>query len=107
MKTIRLFQTDTGIKPFYEWLMKVKDIKDRARIRRRIDRSSLGHYGDYKQLKKGLYELRLFFGAGYRVLLQKFILSKKDGFCVKIERFLCINSENFFNESGFSFVFDF
>jgi putative addiction module killer protein len=27
----------------------------------------LGYYGDYKQLKKGLYELRLCFGSGYRI----------------------------------------
>jgi putative addiction module killer protein len=67
MKKIKLFQTDKGIKPFQEWLLKVKDIKDRARIRRRVDRLQLGHYGDYKQLKQGLYELRLFFGPGYRV----------------------------------------
>ena len=60
MKTIKLFQTATGIKPFSEWLTKVKNKKDRARIRRRIDRLQLGHYGDFKQLKKGLYELRLF-----------------------------------------------
>jgi len=67
MKQIKLFQTNTGVKPFNEWLARVKDKKDRARIRRRIDRLQLGHYGDCKRLTKDLLELRLFFGSGYRV----------------------------------------
>lgn len=67
MKGIKVFQTNTGKKPFNNWLDKVKDRKDRARIRRRIDRLQLGHYGDFKKLQKDLYELRLFFGPGYRV----------------------------------------
>ena len=39
----------------------------RARIERRIERMEQGHYGDYKAVGKGVYELRFFFGAGYRV----------------------------------------
>jgi len=34
---------------------------------RRLDRVALGHYGDYKALGDGVYELRLAFGPGYRV----------------------------------------
>ena len=33
----------------------------------RLDRLEVGNYGDYKSLEKGVYELRLQFGAGYRV----------------------------------------
>jgi len=34
---------------------------------RRIGRVESGNYGDFKSLKDGLFELRLFFGSGYRV----------------------------------------
>lgn len=67
VKDIKVFQTNTGKKPFNDWLHEVKDRKDRARIRRRIDRLQMGHYGDFKKIHKDLYELRLFFGPGYRV----------------------------------------
>lgn len=33
----------------------------------RLDRLQFGQYGDCKRLSKNLYELRLFFGPGYRV----------------------------------------
>ncbi len=67
MKNIKVFQTSSGKKPFIKWLGCLKNKQDRARIRRRIDRLQLGHYGDCKRLNKELYELRLFFGPGYRV----------------------------------------
>ena len=67
MKDIKIFQTKAGKRPFNDWLSKIKDKKDKIRIRRRVDRLQLGHYGDFKKLKKNLYELRLFFGPGYRV----------------------------------------
>lgn len=67
MKIIKLFKTANGKKPFREWLDKLKSKQDKARIRRRIDRLELGHYGDCKRLAKDLFELRLFFGPGYRL----------------------------------------
>lgn len=66
-KELVTYQTETGKRPFDDWLKGLKDIKARARIRSRLDRVELGHYGDYKPLGKGVYELRLFFGPGYRV----------------------------------------
>ena len=39
----------------------------RARIQNRIDRVELGNFGDFKGLGKGVSELRIDFGAGYRV----------------------------------------
>jgi len=67
VKDIKLFQTLSGKKPFSVCLDHIKNKQDRARIRRRIDRLQLGHYGDCKRLNKDLYKLRLFFGPGYRV----------------------------------------
>lgn len=40
---------------------------DERRIRKRILRIEDGNLGDYKSLGDGVFELRFFFGAGYRV----------------------------------------
>src|SRR5687768_7408378 len=39
----------------------------RARIVQRIDRLERGNFGDHRDLGKGVSELRLAFGPGYRV----------------------------------------
>ncbi len=65
-KELVIYQTETGKRPFDDWLKGLKDIKARARIRSRLDRVELGQYGDYKPVGEGVYELRLFFGPGYR-----------------------------------------
>ena len=50
-----------------DWLNALKDARTRARIRRRLDRVRLGNLGDYQSVGEGVYELRLFFGPGYRI----------------------------------------
>jgi len=52
---------------FDKWLAKVKDRQLRARIVRRIDCMVIGVFGDCKTINTNLFELRLFFGPGYRV----------------------------------------
>lgn len=37
------------------------------RIKERLDRVALDNLGDYKQINKDIFELRLTFGAGYRI----------------------------------------
>ena len=48
------------------WLDEIKDITFRARIINRFDRIQLGNFGDHKGLGDGLFELRFFFGPGFR-----------------------------------------
>lgn len=67
LKELREYITPSGNSPFEEWLSALKDSKTRARIRVRLDRLSLGLFGDRKSLGNGLHELRLDFGSGYRV----------------------------------------
>ena len=51
---------------FDEWLDSIKDIKHRARIVKRFDYIEMGNFGDHKQIGCDLFELRFFFGSGFR-----------------------------------------
>jgi len=52
---------------FDKWLRKIKDKSIRFRLEARFSRLSAGNFGDAKTITSHLFELRLFFGAGYRV----------------------------------------
>jgi putative addiction module killer protein len=52
---------------FDEWLDSIKDIKHRARILKRFDYVEMGNFGDHKPVGSNLFELRFFFGSGFRV----------------------------------------
>lgn len=56
-------QTDT----YRKWFKALRDRRARARIDIRIKRISLGNLGDVKSVGKGVYELRIDYGPGYRV----------------------------------------
>lgn len=62
-----MYETDNGKVPFIIWLESIKDLTIKRRIRLRIDRMIDGNLGDTKNLGDDLYELRLFFGSGYRI----------------------------------------
>ena len=51
---------------FDKWLAGIRDIKHRARILSRFDHIQLGNFGDHTTIGENLYELRFFFGPGYR-----------------------------------------
>ncbi|ELR99859.1 type II toxin-antitoxin system RelE/ParE family toxin [Gloeocapsa sp. PCC 73106] len=63
---IKKYVTETGVCPFDEWFETLADITQ-ARIDVRLDRISLGNFGDHKNIGDGVYELRFFFGSGYRI----------------------------------------
>ena len=64
---IEVYLTVEGRAPFSQWLGALKDLKGRALIRVRLDRLSLGNFGDCNPIGEGLHELRIDFGPGYRV----------------------------------------
>jgi putative addiction module killer protein len=64
---IQLLETDEGKVPFKVWYDSLKDKVTKVRVRRRLDRIELGNFGDTESVGEGVYELRLHFGAGYRV----------------------------------------
>jgi len=64
---IKLYVTEEGKVPFSEWLQSLKDRKSRAKIRVKLDRVRLGNLGNNKFLGKGVYELKIDYGHGYRI----------------------------------------
>ena len=64
---VRQYQTVQGRVPVAEWLAGLRDSKARQRVVARLDRLTEGLRGDWKSLGGGVYELRVDYGAGYRV----------------------------------------
>lgn len=62
-----VFADKNGKEPFTQWLYGLKDVMGRKRILIRITRLEHGNFGDCEPVGEGVSELRLFFGAGYRV----------------------------------------
>ncbi|MGO8989719.1 MAG: type II toxin-antitoxin system RelE/ParE family toxin [bacterium] len=52
---------------FAKWIDGLKDVRARARILVRIERLAAGNPGDAKPVGKGVSELRIDYGPGYRV----------------------------------------
>ena len=51
----------------HKWLNSLNDRSARARIRVRLNRVRLGNFGDCRPVGKGVNELRVDYGPGYRV----------------------------------------
>ena len=52
---------------FDKWLATLKDRSAVTRILSRLYRMEKGNLGDVKSVGKNLFEVRLFFGSGYRL----------------------------------------
>lgn len=64
---VREYLTSDGRCPFGEWLAGLRDRQARIRILGRLDRVRAGLRGDWKAVGKGVFELRVDHGPGYRV----------------------------------------
>jgi putative addiction module killer protein len=62
-----LYETEHGRCPFVDWLDSLRDIRARARIKKRLDRVELGNLGDVRSVGEGVSELKVDYGPGYRV----------------------------------------
>jgi len=52
---------------FDAWLDGLKDRTTRLRLARRLDKAQRGNLGDVKPLGSGVFEMREFFGSGWRM----------------------------------------
>ncbi|RKU16465.1 addiction module protein [Candidatus Poribacteria bacterium] len=66
-RKMQFHRTSNGREPFPEWLESIQDRRTRTRIRKRLDQLEGGNFGDCQSVGGGVYELRLHFGAGYRI----------------------------------------
>ena len=67
-KDIIIFETENGKQPFVIWINSIKDNNFKVRIFNKITMLKSAVFScDYKSVGDGVYELRFFFGAGYRV----------------------------------------
>lgn len=64
--TIEIYETDGKDCPYLKWESKLGKVA-RAQVRARLNRIRLGNFGNSKPIKKGVKELRIHVGPGYRV----------------------------------------
>jgi putative addiction module killer protein len=60
---LKVLQTEA----FEKWLEGLRDPTTRLRLVLRIRKASLGHLGDVKPVGQGVFEMREFFGPGWRM----------------------------------------
>ena len=56
---------------YAEWFEALRDIRAQSRISARVERLAQGHVGDSKTIGKGVRELRIDYGPGYRVYFKR------------------------------------
>ncbi len=64
---IKIQKTESYVK----WLDGLRDIQARARILVRVERLAAGNPGDVRPVGKGVSEMRIDYGPGYRVYFTK------------------------------------
>ncbi len=62
-----VYEAVDGKTPFVDWIDDLRDRKGRAFIRARLDRLEHGNAGKCEPVGEGVYELKIYFGPGYRV----------------------------------------
>lgn len=67
MAQVLHYVTSSGRDLVRDWLDALHDARTAARIVLRMDRLTLGNFGDCKPLRDGVWELRINYGPGYRV----------------------------------------
>ena len=58
-----VLETDT----FIDWVSSLRDRPTRIRLRRRLGKATRGNLGDVKPVGDGIWEMREFFGPGWRM----------------------------------------
>lgn len=67
---------------FRRWLNSISDISTQIRLSRRLERAQRGNLGDVVRLTSDVYEMREFFGPGWRM----YYLEKRKAIIVMLIR---------------------
>ena len=67
MDTIKPSYSIRILESFEYWLNSIRDNQTRLRLSRRLEKASRGNLGDVKPVGAGVYEMREFFGPGWRM----------------------------------------
>lgn len=67
---ITAFENENQEEPFTNWLLSLGSVV-KKRILARLARLQVGNFGDCKKIDVNVFELRCFFGAGYRIYFGK------------------------------------
>ena len=69
---VTAYKDQNGNRPYLEWLNNLKDSQTKLRIQDRIKRIEIfDYFGNHKIISNNLYELKFYFGKGYRVYFTK------------------------------------
>lgn len=66
-RQIYVVELRTGYSPFEVWYYSVHDLVARRKVLATILRLASSEFRNYKNLRDGLFELRIFYGPGFRV----------------------------------------
>ena len=66
-RVIQYYRTPNGRAPFIAWFESIRDKNTKNRIDKRLERLEDGNFGDCQSVGRGVFELRLHFGPGYRI----------------------------------------
>ena len=66
-RKLQIYKDSSEREPFTEWFTSIRDRTVRVKIQKRLVRLKSGNFGDCRSVGGGVFELRLHFGAGYRI----------------------------------------
>lgn len=66
-KQVEVYETPDGKQLVNEWVDSLKERRTVSIIIKRLERVKLGNLGDVRSVGKGVYELKIDYGAGYRI----------------------------------------
>ena len=64
---IAYYIAQNGHSPFRDWFETLRDFDARVIIHARLDRLGLGNFGKCESLGLGIYEMKIYYGPGYRI----------------------------------------
>ncbi|MBI3313421.1 MAG: type II toxin-antitoxin system RelE/ParE family toxin [Candidatus Omnitrophica bacterium] len=64
---LEYYKTKNGLAPFLVWFESLNDFRTQTTISARLARLRLGNFGKCEPVGNGVFELKIYYGPGYRV----------------------------------------